>query len=116
MFQVSRSSCYPSPAKRKVRKCLINVNFILMFVSSFERRKEELESQSTSSRLRTMEFEEPEYENDTSEFCNSVMRNLEQSLETRFVWKIFKPLFRGKVSLFLFPLFLLNFFSDCLHA
>lgn len=47
-----------------------------------------------------MEFEEPEYENDTSEFCNSVMRRLEQSLDTRFVWKIFKPLVRGKVRFF----------------
>ncbi|XP_063236956.1 phospholipid-transporting ATPase ABCA7-like isoform X2 [Bacillus rossius redtenbacheri] len=37
------------------------------------------------------------YDNDTTPFCNSVFKNLENNTMTRFLWLQIKPLFRGKI-------------------
>lgn len=41
--------------------------------------------------------DEPEWENDTTDFCNEVMRNLESTYLSRIVFRLIKPLIRGKV-------------------
>lgn len=41
--------------------------------------------------------QEPEWENDTTVFCNEFMRKLESSYSTRVLFRIFKPFIRGKL-------------------
>lgn len=44
-----------------------------------------------------IELDPPEWESDTSEFCNNLMRDFESDSSSRIIFRMLKPFLRGKI-------------------